>query len=99
MNYKEITEAYWAPERGVNPSADIPAGNKIVDHMTLNELTGFFAEYTCGPTYCLVKQRVLENLEKLPPTLGIKSAETQAFASLVKLQIALQQLQIERITF
>lgn len=93
---KDITRAYWPLEHGANASADREAGDKLVDTMTLNELVEFFTDYTAGPTYCLVKDRTMDLLAKLPPRLNIKAARTEATAALEILRRALHRLTTEQ---
>lgn len=91
---RAITRAYW-PVPAENRSADREAGNKLVDEMTLEELVEFFKEYDCGPTFCLVRERVFEQLKRLPPRLNIADAQTQASRALETLKLAIQRLNRE----
>lgn len=90
--FKHITDAYWQPERGSNPPADINSGNLVVDKMSIGDLVEFFSVYKCGPTYCLVKERVVANLDKLPPRLNIVSAKEQVQSALAQLATAERQI-------
>jgi len=92
---EQITRAYWAPERGPNPPADREAGDKLVDQMTLGELVHFFETHNAGPTYVLVKERVLTQLEKLPPRLGISQARQKALNALEVLRNSISRLNRE----
>jgi hypothetical protein len=91
--YQQISRSYW-PNPRKNESADRELGNWVVDSMTLGELVNFFGIADAGPTYCLVKERVLESLEKLPPKLQVKTLEEEAKSAFVKLQTKLRTLEI-----
>ena len=97
---KEITQAYWSPERVAddpehNPSADRVSGDAFVDTLTIGELVEFFDAHESGPTYCMVKQRLEEMLDKLPPRLNILKAKDRATRALETLRGSLNRLMQE----
>lgn len=94
--YQEISRAYW-PNPALNESAIRADGNAVVDSMTLSELVEFFKEHEAGPTYCLVKERMLELLDLLPPRLHIIAAKQRAQTALETLRQSLGRLERESI--
>lgn len=64
---RQCSQAYW-PRPG-NHSADRAAGDAFVDSLTIGQLAEFFSTCTTGPTFCMVRRRVTQLLEKLPPNI------------------------------
>lgn len=79
--YQRLSQAYWPPDKGAGASADRQAGNAAVDALTLGELAAFYQEcapHFCGPTYCIVTERVQELLKAFPPHIEDKKRRLEA---------------------
>ena len=87
---RRLTEAYWPLPDNPGQSADRASGDKVVDSLTLGELAQFYAECTCGPTYCLVTERVETLLKQFPPF--IERRRQEALNALEAAQYAYQGL-------
>lgn len=85
---KRLSLAYW-PNPEKNESAS-KSGDAAVDKLTIAELVQFYSECRVGPTYCMVTQRVREQLSKLPP--HIEDKKTRALAAIDAARQALLSL-------
>lgn len=56
--HKRLSLAYW-PKPELNESANRVKGDAAVDRLSIEQLALFFRYIDAGPTYCMVKQRVL----------------------------------------
>lgn len=56
---RKLSAAYW-PNPELNESARREDGDKVVDSLTISELSEFYKEVQTGPTYCMVTRRLAE---------------------------------------